>query len=215
MREVLGLKRTFVTTIEEEQDLSDFLTLIDYVSSLKMSWDTQRAAFDRKGLVQPFLGTQLVLVSRELAVIAESVQEVYFAMDSVFLGAAERQTIRLVPTDGSSPIFVSELLDWADRFASDEGPRLILDAGKLGVQAFFPTIERLRKLVRDSLIPPQDAKRLPDAYATSRVQSALEELTVHLDNTAALVRPFLSNGKPAVKAVNFFVNGQSTHGAAF
>ena len=54
--------------------------------SLAESWDAQREFFVRGSAVEPFLGTQLVLLSRDLEVIAESVHEAEFAMNSVFLG---------------------------------------------------------------------------------------------------------------------------------
>jgi hypothetical protein len=200
MREVFGLERRFVNTIEEEQNLTDFLTLVDYVSSLKQSWDAQRRFFSRTGTAQPFLGTQLVLLSRQLAVVAESVQEVYFALDSVFVGAAERQTTELTFGDGRPPIFVAELLAWVERFAAEEAPRLIQDAGKAGVRAFVPTIDRLEALVRDARIPPQDPTDLPEGYATPRVQRALSELYEHVQNTAELARD-LTNGLGGGQAV--------------
>lgn len=187
MRENLGLTRDNVNTIEEEQDLTDFITLVDYIGSLQQSWDNQRRFFDRRNTAEPYLGTHLVLLSRALAVVAESVREVYNAMDSVFLRAAERQTIELRFTS-EAPIFVSELLAWVDRFASEEAPLLIQDAGKAGVQAFSPTVEQLTGLVRGSLIPPQDGYRLPAAYRTGRVQRALQELATHLQRTADLAR---------------------------
>ena len=40
-------------------------------------------------------GTQLVLLSRALAVVAESTREATDAMDSVFLGQDQRATVRL------------------------------------------------------------------------------------------------------------------------
>jgi hypothetical protein len=192
MRGNFGMARDHVLTVEEEQNLSDFITLVDYVNSLKQSWDQQRQFFDRSGLVEPFLGTQLVHISWSLAVVAESVREAGFALDSVFLGGAERQTIELVfPTPGRPSITVAEMLNWVERFASEEGPRLVQDAGKAGVRAFFPTLDRLIDVVHNAQVPPQDPRHLPAAYATARVQRALQELESHLRKTAELARAFL------------------------
>jgi hypothetical protein len=193
MHKVFGLDRRFVNTIEQEQDLTDFLTLVDYVNSLKQSWDAQKRFFSRTGTARPFLGTQLVLLSRQLAVVAESVQEVNFALDSVFLGAAERQTTELTFGDGRPPIYVAELLAWVERFATEEAPRLIQDAGKAGVRAFFPTVDQLADLVRDARVPPQDPANLPEGYATPRVQRALSELFEYVQQTARLAHE-LTNG---------------------
>lgn len=193
MRRTFGLERDRVNTIEEEQNLTDFITLVDYINSLWQSWDAQRRFFDRSGTVQPFLGTQLVLVSRALAVVVESVQEVYFSLDSVFLGSAERQTIALT-TPGNPSIFVGELLAWVERFASEEGPRLIQDGGKAGVRALFPTIDRLITLVQAAHIPPQDPNPLPAGYRTARVQRSVAELATYLETTGRLAREFLRTG---------------------
>jgi hypothetical protein len=210
-----GMERVRVDTIEDEQDLTNFIILVDYITSLWQTWIAQRPYFnrlDKKGY-EPYLGTQLVLVSRDLAVVAESVQEVNFTMDSVFLGPAERQTLQLnfsdsknkgltihdlpmpPPTrsgtftfpDGTSPLFVAELLDWIDRFTSEEGPRLIQDAGKDGVSALKPTLDWLRKFARGALIKRfrgiQDPTKtpIPDGYQTPRVQRAIRELAESLD----------------------------------
>src|SRR5262249_19046421 len=140
--------------------------------------------------------------------VAQSVQDVYFAMNSVFLGPAERQTIQLdfagryikdpltnqtltFPLD-TSPLFVAELLDWVDRVASTEGPRLVHEAGKDGIKPFKEIIDPLRKFVRGALLTPrgaQDAHTLPPGYNTPRVQRAFQELADQLDETFKLARP--------------------------
>ncbi len=186
---VFGLSATNVNTIDEEQDLTDFRTLVDYINSLHLSWLSQQRFFDRSSTAQPFLGTQLVHVSRALAVISESVYETYSAMDSVYLGASERQTIELVFSN-RPPIFIAELLAWVDRFASEEAPLLIQDGGKAGVRALYPTLERLVSLTQSAQVPPQNPNRLPAAYRTARVQRSLQELTNHLSETLNLIRGF-------------------------
>ncbi|MCG8346472.1 MAG: hypothetical protein MI924_01665 [Chloroflexales bacterium] len=192
LRKEFGLKRLYVNTVEEERNLTNFFILVDHVNSLKQSWDIQRDFFDREG-DDVFLGTQLVLLSRSLAVVAEAVREVYYAMDSVFLDAAERQTIRLDFCCAEEPaLFVAELLDWVDTFASKEGPYLIQEAGKAGVAALLPTVQKLHKLVRAARIPPQDAYKLPAGYRTTRVQRALGELEDHLGEAARLIEQLAS-----------------------
>ena len=91
----LWLRRPFINTIQDEQNFTNFLIVIDYVEGLKQSWETYRPYFARSPGAEPFFGTQLVLLSRALTAVGEAVQEVNFAMDSVFLGPAERQTIEL------------------------------------------------------------------------------------------------------------------------
>ena len=58
----------------------------DYMTSLAQSW-VSNYQFFVLGTGQPFFGTQLVLISRQLQVVAEMVDEVRFVLDSVFLGS--------------------------------------------------------------------------------------------------------------------------------
>jgi Carboxypeptidase regulatory-like domain len=195
----LGLKRDRINTIEEEQNFTNFLMVVDHVVSLAESWDAQRKFFARGSIpngVEPFLGTQLVLLSRDLEVIGESINEVRFAMNSVFLGPNERQTLELRFPPGP-PMFVEELLTWVERFATEEGPRLIDEGGRLGVVAFRPTILLLQALVEAARVPPQDPTRMPAAYRRQRVQRALSELADQLKSAAArveLIRPPVDDG---------------------
>lgn len=194
-----GMERSRVNTIDDEQDLTNYLILVDYVIGLNQSWvSSDRQYFasvpNDPGAPQPFLGTQLVLLSRALEVVAESVHNVYFTMDSVFLGPAERQTIQLNLVDTSTtppqpqpPLYMADLLEWVDRVVSQEGPRLIQDGGKDGVAALTPILAQLGTLVCASLLNPvpacnpgvlrlQDPAVLPPGYATPRVQRALQTL---------------------------------------
>jgi hypothetical protein len=200
LREDLGMDRTRINTIDEEANFTDFLMLVDHIGTLLSTWVQQRAFFDRvqQGDEQPFLGTQLVLLSRQLEVVAETVGETYFVMDSVFLGAAERQTLELRFPLGASQvgvgtrITVAELLDWVESFATEEGPRLIREGGISGVRSFAPTVETLAGLVDGSLVCPQDIEGtpLPASYRTARVQQALTQLAQQLDAAAALAGAF-------------------------
>lgn len=187
LQQVFGFQRNRINTVEEEQNFTNFLILLDHLTSLRQSWNNQRAFFTRAPGNQPFFGTQLVLVSRALGVVAESVHEVYRAMDSVFLGPAERQVVELTFA-GGPPLFVSELLSWVEQAATDQGPRLLKEGGRAGAVAFLPTLVQLEQLVRDSLTPPQNPNNLPAGYRTARVQRALQELAEHLDETGNLVR---------------------------
>lgn len=205
----LGMSREFANTLDEETGLTEFLVLTGHVETTFGIWTSQRRFFDRleSNTVpddRPFLGTQLVLLSRQLEVVAETVGESYFAMDSVFLGAAERQTVELqfpavdqLPQE--SPLTVAELLDWVERFATEEGPRLITDGGVDGVQAFAPTVERLATLVRRARLQPdgqQDPARMPPSYATARVRQALAQLQQQLESASKLARPFTNITRP-------------------
>jgi hypothetical protein len=178
LRDNLGLNFTtqdFVNTVADEQDLSNFRILSDYVTSLAQSW-LNNVRFFGLNSTQPFFGTQLVLLSRQLSVVAESVDEVRFTLDSVFIGPAERQTLPLkYPRE--SGMFVEDLLNWIQSFASEEGPRLIQDGGKYGVSStFVPIAEKLARMVRLTVGHTAVTSGLPRGFHTARVQRALRQL---------------------------------------
>ena len=205
VRDRFGLRRQFVTNIAHEQNLTNFLILTDYVISLSQSWKNDKIFFIRNGVggPEPFFGTQLVLLSRGLDVVSQSVRDTYFAMDSVFLGASERQTTqldfngitlpKLVREDhpftfppGTSSLFVSELLDWVDRSASEELPQVLQTSGKDGIPALKSIVDNLRHFVRAAILPIQKSPTLPPGYRTPRVQRTLLELAEALDETYRL-----------------------------
>jgi hypothetical protein len=216
LRDRLGLERTRVNTIADEQNFTNFLILVDYVNTLNQSWQTERKYFTRgaDGGGEPFLGTQLVLMAQGLAAAAEAVQDVGFTLESVFLGPSMQQTLQLkfagelggvpgVPGDdpparlprNTPPMFVSELLGWADVWLTREARELIDSSGKDGVIAIFPTANRLRKLVRAALVRPgglQKPEDLPAGYSSPRVQRAIQELASQLDEVARLAGEIVS-----------------------
>src|SRR5262249_39823340 len=150
-----GFERDGVLTVDEEQNFTNFLILVDYTTSLLQTWDAQKDFLIRNGSADKFLGTQLVRLSEELAVIVESVYEAYDAMDSVFFGPEERQVAVLtfdttLPADGTTdvePITVAELLSWIEQFASVEAPQLIEDCGKDGVLTVSDTLEQFSDML--------------------------------------------------------------------
>jgi hypothetical protein len=182
-----------VNTVVDEQDVTNFRIVSDYVTSLAQSW-LNNLQFFGLTTTTPFFGTQLVLLSRQLSVVAESVDEVRFTLDSVFIGPAERQTLEVkfrshagVPTP--PPIFLEDLLTWIDSFASEEGPRLIQDGGKFAVgESFVPIGTQLQQLVQGAR-NPANVGQLPRGYRTVRVQRSLEELADQLQQLVNLATP--------------------------
>jgi hypothetical protein len=174
----LGMERRMVNTIEDEQDLTNFLMIVDYINSLKQTWVEQKEFFTRgKGGYQPFLGPQLVLISQALASVTDQMQDTWDAMDSVYLGAAERQTLFLDYYKESAPITLEELLNWGMDFATNEGPKLLQESGKDGVVAFRSTANRLDYLLYLTLqLSKSDAHTGGRPFHTYRVQVALEDL---------------------------------------
>jgi hypothetical protein len=181
-----------VNTVEDEQDVTNFRIVTDYVTSLAQSWLNNLQFFGLQTQT-PFFGTQLVLPSRQLSVIAESVNEVRFTLDSVFIGPAERQTLQInfgAPAPAATPsMFLEDLLTWVETFASQEGPRLIEEGGKSGVgQSFKPIGEQLQTLVAGAE-NPTNINSLPRGYRTKRVQRSLEELADQLQELVNLAAP--------------------------
>lgn len=189
LRDRFGLNRTAVVTIADEQNLTNYIVLVDYVLGLRNSWNTQKAFFARNGSggAEPFFGTQLVLLSRSLDVVAQAVKDTEFAMDSVFLGAAERQTILLdFSSIGETSLFVAELLDWVDSAASKELPAQLQDSGKDAIDTLKQVVQKLHSFVHAALLPQQPLKGLPPGYRTPRVQRALRLLADALRETSRL-----------------------------
>ena len=197
LRDDLGLnfkEQDFVNSVEGEQDLSNYRIISDYVTSLAQSW-LNNIDFLVLDTETPFFGTQLVLLSRQLSVVAESVDEVRFTLDSVFIGPAERQTVELstnlAPPFTPPPIFLEDLFSWISNFATEEGPRLIQDGGKFGVQnTFYPVAGKLVEMV-DALrshvtsTSPSPSGLPPGAY-TKRVQKSVIDLDNQLRQLANL-----------------------------
>jgi len=83
IRDRFGLTRVQVNTIDEEQNLTNYLILVDHVIALRQNWEARKKYFTgQEGDV--FLGTQLVQLGWALGVLVESVHEAAAVMDSVF-----------------------------------------------------------------------------------------------------------------------------------
>jgi hypothetical protein len=194
LRDVLGLNFTnqdFVNSVGDEQNLSNFRILADYITSLSQSW-VNNLPFFGLDAPKPFFGTQLVLLSRQLSVVAESVDEVRFTLDSVFIGPAERQSTKVTyPTvPGLKAIFLEDLLQWIHNFAAEEGPRLITDGGKFGVQnTFTPVVRQLLSFIVNLPSSPSLANPLPAGFFAPRVRLSLEDLVDQLQGLITLAAP--------------------------
>jgi hypothetical protein len=189
LRQRFNLKREFITTIADEQNLTNYLIVVDYLIGLNNSWINEKKYFAHSGTTaQPYFGTQLVLLSRSLDVVAQAVKDVEFAMDSVFIGAAERQTTLLDFTSISpeSSLFIAELLDWIDRAASVELPAQLQDSGKDAISTVTQVVGDLHRFVYTAILPNLPLTGLPPGYRTPRVQRALRLLAESLRETHKL-----------------------------
>lgn len=185
----LGIDAAHVNTIAEEINLTNFHTVVAYIDTLRTMWHTERPSFDRNDDTAAFLGTQTVLIERALNCVAQSLQEVGFALDSVFVTADERATL-FAKVDGIDVTF-AEVFSWIEDIATRDGFDAIRWSGKDGLQFHLaPTLDRLADIVTavlnfiDADADKGTARTLPEAFSTNRVRTALDELQKHLANAA-------------------------------
>lgn len=192
LRDLLGLssKSNFINTIEDEQDQTNFRILADYVTSLALSWFNNRRFFGLRPH-HPFLGTQLVPLSRQLSVISEAVDEVRFTLDSVFIGSAERQTLRLEFSPRFDSMYAEDFFQWIQNFVRDEAPVYIQQGGKFGIgNSLLPLARRLRSMVGQLVRSVHSGVgRVPSGLRTQRVVRSLESLHFELRELVHLATP--------------------------
>jgi hypothetical protein len=178
---------SYINSIADEQNVTNFRILVDYTNSLLNSW-TNSFAFFYQNTSTPFLGTQLVLISRQLGVISDTVDEVRFVLDSVFIGPAARQTFvipsQAVPglTGGTvslAQIFLEDLLSWIQDFVTGEAPTIIQTGGRLALgQDFAAMISDFVIYAYGTLLFAQSNTGSP--ISTDRVQFSLAKLSGQL-----------------------------------
>jgi hypothetical protein len=163
LRVQFGFEAAFVNNADQEGIRTAFWTLVDLALDISRAWVTQRSQFagkDQNG----FLGTQLVLINQLLSAAAEQIDEVEAALDSVYVSAAERQTIKL---RGAQGLTLDGLLSWTRSFVTDEGPRIARDTGRDGMRtSFTPTVldivtqvtALLRAIGRPTVVIPPAAR---------------------------------------------------------
>jgi protocatechuate 3,4-dioxygenase beta subunit len=175
LRQRFALTTDWIETVDDERVVTNFRVVVDQVLALQASWSTDRdllAVIDSRSA----LGTILIWLSRGLEAVCESVGDLTFALDSVYIDAAQRQVIEFTFASGQPPLLLSDLLDWVVQATRDEGPRLIQDAGKDGVRAFAPVLHRLRGLVEQAIKAAATDHHQPPGLRTPRVKRAFEVL---------------------------------------
>jgi len=202
LRDVLGLRQmpgpgsfvSYINTIDDETNVTNFRIIVDYANSLWNGWGNSIQFFVTTST--PFLGTQLVIVSRQLGVVSETVDEVRFVLDSVFIGPSERQTVlldfRLLGDHFANvpPIFLEDLLSWTQSFVTEEAPGVIQSGGKFGLgEEFCAMIWQLSRQIWGTLQFAQSAHSMPPGLNTFRVLSALQKLAGQLYELFRLAYP--------------------------
>jgi hypothetical protein len=194
LRDVLGLRSSdnLVNSVADEQNQTDYRVFADYLTSLAQSWLNNQKFFQFYSET-PFLGTQLVPISRQLSVIAESVDDVRFTLDSVFIGAAERQTLVLHFGQGIEPMYAEDFFRWIQNFVTEEAPSYIQDGGKFGIgNSLVPFSEQFRKMTH-ALLTAKANNQLPEGFRTRRVQRSIESLEKALEELVRLASPLTRN----------------------
>ncbi len=182
LRSVFGLTQGQVNTLEEETNVTNFVVIQDYIESLQQSWNSFTTTWLGRDL-----GTRIVLLGRALSVASESVNEIYAAMDSVFVGAAERQVVSFnLPSGGR--MIVEELLSWVTTFTADEAPHLIFEGGRRGIETIIPTVQRLEELLGQFIRAIVSDPLLPDGLRHPRVRHPLQELRGYLRQVQTLAQ---------------------------
>jgi hypothetical protein len=225
LRERFALTVDEIQTVDEERIVTNFRIIVEQVLALFRSWQFDRGLLSGVG-TRTALGTILIWLSRGLEAVGESVGDLMFALDSVFVDAAQRQVIELrfagvavkdvpeVPLQGNPPqtttqtygldeppMFLSDLLDWVLRACRDEGPKMVQDAGKQGVLAFKPVLNTLRILVRATgQIAHERGTHgaMPAGMRTPRVERAIKVLAAQLDEAANLASLVRAEDAPQI-----------------
>lgn len=176
-------------SIADEQNITNFRVISDYMTSLMTTWlENNKYFMLTMGKAPAFLGTQLILMSRQFNVIAETVNEVRFALDSVFIGPNERQQL-LLEFGGSLPsMYLEDVLTEIESTVTDEGPRLIKDGGRIAIKTnVLPVAHSLQDMV-NAAKNPVNAASLPDGFRTIRVRRSLDDLSDQLNYLITLAQ---------------------------
>jgi hypothetical protein len=196
LRDEMGLraigancKPSYVNSVSDEQDVTNFRIIVDYVNAILNSWTNNIGFF--MTMKSPFLGTQLVWISRQLGVVSEAVDEIRFVLDSVFFGPAERETLPLTGlTDKENhklpEIMLESLLSWIQSFVTSEGPDIIQAGGRFGIGEDFQ--QMVDQLYRYAHALAHFAKHSDPPIGTERVVFALRKLARQLDRLSQMAR---------------------------
>jgi hypothetical protein len=171
-----GRDNPLSNSVDDEQDITNFRVIADYMTSLMMTWLSNFEYFRLStGKMPAFLGTQLILIGRQFNVVAETVNEVRFALDSVFIGPNERQQL-LLEFRHAPAMYLEDVLTEIESTMTEEGPRLIKDGGRIALyNNVRPVLYTLIDMVEGAK-DPYNLPHLSDGFRTPRVRRALDDL---------------------------------------
>ena len=81
-------------TVDEERIVTNFRIIVEQVLALQDSWYSDRKLLSGVSS-RTSLGTILIWLSRGLEAVCESVNDLTFSLDSVYVDAAQRQVVEL------------------------------------------------------------------------------------------------------------------------
>jgi hypothetical protein len=201
LRDELGVseivKPTYVNTVTDEQNVTNFRIVVDYANSLLNGWINSVQFF--AGRASQFLGTQLVIISRQLGVVSETVDELRFVFDSVFIGQAQRETLQLdfpkIDKAGIrdlAPIYLEDMLQWMQDFVGAEAQSVIQTGGKLGLgEDFIAMIRQLYHQAYGLYEVSRTSKK--EAIGTARAQRSIHKLAAQLGDLYHMAKPVSVN----------------------
>jgi hypothetical protein len=175
--------RKFVVLPADETTLTNYVIIVDQMRTVADRWKDFFTSVSTGAPVD--VGAAVVLLERALSVVSESVTEATAALDSVFVGPAERAARRfdLKFKDSNkntvtSDLSITDVLSWIDDFGSREAPQTLQESGRTGVplvRATSATLKSLTKNLRDAFVTSGGALNHP------RVRTATEELVHSLE----------------------------------
>lgn len=166
----------------DEEHHGDFPALAGHVASLYRSWNN----------MQQILDLQMSIVTKQLGLVLEAVEEVRFAMNSGSAGPAERQIAMVrfdVPGFGPEvreqpPMSVENLLTWVHTFASEGGPRAMAeDRGFALKTRVAPAALELAELLR-AAVDDANPAGIPASLLTPQADRAIHVVASRLDEVA-------------------------------
>jgi len=176
----------YINSVADERDTSNFRIIADHVASLAQIW-SETYHFFGPDTTRPFLGAQMVLISRQFSAVADDVNDVGFALDSVFIGPAERQSLQ-VNLGADTLMFFEDYANWIQNFVSSEGPQLLqhYGIGEAG-RSVLQVATLLQRYIQRCIDNPTHA-RLPKVFEAGRVQQAMKQLGEDLSTLVSLVK---------------------------
>jgi hypothetical protein len=153
-----AISRKFVIKLEDEDDLTQYISIRNYINSVGNSWTDYRNNFFRSDL-----GTSLVFLSRALSMVADQIIDVTDALDSVYLGQPERLSIYLdlsqvpaaalglgagtVPVPADQTVLLDDVFTWISVFVNQEAGELIEKSGRRGAPVISDTATLLFDII--------------------------------------------------------------------